>query len=382
MTGSRVRLEIPTAMAEAVINRACAEGIRFLRAEKSGNRLLTVWIPAEDEARLGEFLTRNTLTFRVTGRAGLARGREFLRRRLALGVTLLAAGLVLLWISSRVWVVSVRGALPGDEARVIEILDQMGVGPGTVKRGLDFLSLRRALEAEMPEYAFFGVKTLGVTLSVQAVYADQAPEVYEAARARDLVADADGVVLFVHVAAGQALVKPGDTVRRGDTLIRGEERKRVSGETTAVRAEGSVVARLWTEATARVALTKEEECPTGRVCTVSRLETPFFTRVLAGENPFARFRETRRRSGIVGLFLPVGVVQYEYTETEPVQRAVDPLAARAAAEALARAQARKIAPAGAAESKSWTEYQTDGAVLTARVVMEWTKEIARGAQGG
>ena len=75
--------------------------------------------------------------------------------------------------------------------------------------------------------------------------------------ARDLVAACDGVIVSVNAQSGEAAVEAGDTVRKGDVLIRGEERAGAE-ETRGISARGEVVARTWVEAEADVSLVRLE----------------------------------------------------------------------------------------------------------------------------
>ena len=375
MIGGRVRFVIRTAMAERLILRATEEGVRFERLSRPDARTLDAWVNAADEKRLRALLDGFSIEYRAADAAGLARFLRFLRRRAALLPSVAAALILVFALSSRIWVVDVQNARDADE--VYLALADMGVQPGVSKKSLDFEALSRRLEARLPEYAFFGVKASGVYLMVDARAADKAPEVYARADARDLTASDDGVVLRVDAAAGRALVKPGDTVRKGDVLIAGEERVSASGDTERVRAQGSVIARLWTECFARIPLTRDESIRTGRASESVMLVTPFFEKRLSGENPFADFETERETMAVVGLFLPASLVRETAFERKTAEVSFDPSSAETAAEACARAWARAKAPEGARETGFFLETQARDGEICARCAIEWEKEIAQ-----
>ena len=375
MTGGRVRFLIRTAMAEKLVSRAADEGVRFARLSRPDARTLDAWVCAADEKRLRAMLDGLSIEYRVSDAAGFARRARFLRRRFMLLPSLVAAVAVVFMLSTRIWTVNVTGAR--DAKAVTDALNGMGVKPGVSKNNLDFSALSRRLEAIFPEYAFFGVKASGVCLMVDARPADSAPEVYVRENARDLVSDADGVILRVDAAAGRALVKPGDTVRKGDTLILGEERVSASGETERVRAQGSVIARLWTEGRAEIPLVREEKAHTGRTSESVTLSTPFFEKRLSGENPFTDYETGREKMAVIGLFLPAYLVRETYFERETVYVSENGQMAENAARARAYAAARLEAAPSAAENGIFYETNSENGVLTVRCVVEWTKEIAR-----
>ena len=375
MSAGRVRYIVRTAMAEKLISRASEEGVRFEYLSRPDARTLDAWVNAADGRAFSALLDGLSIEYRVAGAEGFARLARFLRRRVALIPSAAAAVAVVIALSMRIWVVSVSGA--GDEAAVRRVLGDLGVRPGARKSAVDVSALSRQLEAALPEYAFFGVKASGVYLLVDARAADEAPQVYERADARDLVADADGVVLRVNTAAGRALVKPGDTVRKGDVLIAGEERVSASGDTRRVRAQGSVTARLWTEGFSRFPLAREEKTRTGRVSQRVTLVTPFFEKCLSGADAFEDCETERETMAVVGLFLPAKLVRETRYECGRTTKEEDVRALEAAAKARAVACARACAPDGAREADMFCECETRGGELRVRCAIEWEKEIAR-----
>ena len=375
MSAGRVRYIVRTAMAEKLISRASEEGVRFEYLSRPDARTLDAWVNAADAKIFSALLDSLSIEYRAAGAAGLARIARFLRKRIALVPSIAAAVAVVIALSMRIWVVDVSGA--GDEAAVRRVLGDLGMKPGARKSAIDFSALSRQLEAALPEYAFFGVKASGVYLMVDARAADKAPEVYRRADARDLVADADGVVLRVNTAAGRALVKPGDTVRKGDVLIAGEERVSASGDTQRVRAQGSVTARLWTEGFSRLPLAREEKTRTGRVSQRVTLVTPLLEKRLSGADAFEDYETERETMAVIGLFLPAKLIRETYYECARAEVSEDARALEAAAIARAFACARVRAPEGAREADSFCEAETRGGELCVRCAIEWEKEIAR-----
>ncbi len=355
-------------------------GIPIERAEDADAHGFAAWVSDGDEARMRAFLDELHVPYRVRGARGAARLKRFLRARAALLPALCVCAALLYLLSGRVWVISVTGA---DEAAIVGTLEDMGVHIGAGKRSLNMDALALALSAAHPEYAFFGVKAEGVCLSVRARRADEAPDVYALSDAGNLVADEDAVIVSVSVTAGQARVKPGDTVKRGDVLIAGEERRDVDGETRAVAAAGRVVARTWTRGESEAKTYAVQRRYTGRARVKSGVETPFFTLSEADSDALERFDAQTDSTDIVGLFVPVRVFQTIEREYEAVRVPLPAGAAERAAVARALATARSRARAGARETKIWVQYDTrsEGAVRAA-VAVEWTREIAAKAQGG
>lgn len=373
-----VRFEIRTSMTARLLERCMEKGIPIERAEDADTHGFAAWVSDGNEARMRAFLDELHVPYRIRDARGAARFRRFLRARAALLPALCACMLLLYLLSGRVWVISVTGA---DKAAIAGTLADLGVHPGVGKRSLNMDAIGMALSAAYPEYAFFGVKAEGVCLSVRARRADEAPDVYTLSDAGDLVADEDAVIVSVSVIAGQARVKPGDTVKRGDVLIAGEERRGVDGEMRPVAASGSVLARTWTKAESEERAYAVQRRYTGRTRVQSGVKTPFFTLSEADSDALERFDAQTASTDIVGLFVPVRVFQTLEREYEEERVPLSGDAAERVAFARALAKARGRARSEARETKIQVQYDTrsEGSVR-ATVVVEWTREIAARAR--
>ncbi len=202
-----------------------------------------------------------------------------------------------------------------------------------------------------------------------------APALYDADAARDLVASRDAVVLDITVRSGIAAVRVGDTVRRGQLLIRGEERVSKE-ETRGLSALGEVLGRAWYEGECTLPRTSEERVRTGRRSSESRLSLMGWSLPLSEGEAFPEAEEQREELPLVGLFLPLKIVRT--TRYETVSRQVAPgegELARRAAEAAMRLATAQLSPEDEIMD-AWTDYTAGAQSLTARAVVEVRTDIA------
>ena len=104
-----------------------------------------------------------------------------------------------------------------------------------------------------------GIRIHGVHLIAEIVEGEPPPQMADKSVPADLVADRDAVIEEIRVYAGEALVKEGDTVRKGQVLIRGLE------GAANQHARGEVTGRIWLEGKATASLREEVREYTGRI---------------------------------------------------------------------------------------------------------------------
>ena len=243
---------------------------------------------------------------------------------------------------------------------------------------VDAERLQKRLLAEAGDYSFIGVRVQGIRLLVEASPEVPAPEVYEISRARDLVAARDGVVESVTVHSGEASVQAGETVRMGQTLIRGEE-DRSKEETNPVAALGEVIARCWYEGSAQAPMEKRIVTPTGRSETECRLALLGFSAPITECEGYASETLDEEILPVVGLFLPLEVVRTTHSEVEERRENVDEAALEATLTALARAELQAKLTADGIDydlAAAWEDVSRSDGMLRVRAVYEIFTDIA------
>lgn len=373
-----VELRFRGRMAEKLIDRARQEGIRIELAEKTGPKETILRTGDAEAQRIMALAEKFKLDVKIVRIGGIPRLRRILVRRAAMALSLAIFLGILMLMAGRAWLVEVRltGAEPGNLERAML---KAGVKVGMDLAGLDAHLLSQQLMASAGDLAYVGVSRQGVRLLIEAVGEDPPPPLYDPAAARDLRAVRDGVVESVTVLAGKAAVKPGDTVLRGQTLIRGEEK--VTDELTrGVCALGSVVARVWVTGEAVAPTAREERIPTGRVRTESALTGPGFRFQLTSAQPFSLEKTEESFLPIGGLFLPLGVerVAHEEQKTKTVPLNEDAVKREISEKALAEALQKQ--PQSSTAIDKWVDYSMiEGGKIRARAIIELRMNIAGSA---
>ncbi len=362
-------------MAEKFLDRAREEGILIETAERVSERETILSASEADAGRLLRMAEKYKQDVKILRVGGIARVRQVFRQRLAMVLSLAVLLSALAILSGRAWLVEVR--LTGAEPENLErAMRASGVRVGMNLTGLDAYDLSQRLLSEAGDLAYVGVHVSGVRLLINAVGESQPPALYDLDAARDLRAVQDGVVEEVTVLYGVAAVKPGDTVRRGQTLIRGEER--ITDELTrGVCALGSVVARVWVSGEASASLNQIEQVPTGNERTESALVCPVFRLPLIGAAPYALEKTEETFLPVGGLYFPLGVARIRHQELRERAVTLDANAVKReiSEKALREAQAKR--PRSSTEIDKWVDYSMiEGGGIRARASIELRMNIA------
>ena len=370
-------------MPEKLIERAREMGVRFIAIEPGSDHEITVEVRAPDAKKLSALCERFSIPCEVLSRRGKSALAAALRRRWTLLIGILVM-LVTCWaLLGRVWRVDVRfigdSAALGDPDAVAAALREMGIHPG-MARDIDPRMLSEELISRCEGLSYAGARLQGVYLSIEAAPEAASPEVYDVRVPRDLYADRCGIVVSVNVESGQPCVKPGDTVRRGQLLIRGEE-KRTKEETRGIAALGEVILRTWFEGSALGSTSVERWEDTGRVSTAATLKTPWLDVPITGGASYDHQAEQVDNLPIGGLYAPVGIERVTRRERRMRREAADREALVKSLSALAVADARaRLFTAGITKyeiARCWTRVNaiSEGA-LKVSAVLEITTNTA------
>ena len=371
-----ITIQADCLMPARLLARALSQGARFESVRIRGERRVILRCDAASARILLALCERFSIPAKVLHRGGGSGLIAYARRRLTLPVGIIVFIALCALFLTRLWRVDVafsgEAAAQGDCAALQGLLAAEGIVPGMPRQGLDTGLLAKKLTAA-GGYSYVGVRLRGVRLAVEAVPEVPSPLLYDVDAPRDLVSDRDGIVVSAVARSGQLCVKPGDAVRRGQTLIRGEELA-TREETRPIAALGEVVLRGWETGRAALPLLATAQRPTGNSSVSTGLVTPWHDFAITEGERFAQQWEAVSRLPVGGLFLPVELTHTVRREVEivPLEADREVLRARLSALALSDAAARLSlsGPADYEITDSWVNYEQADGVMRALAVYE------------
>jgi len=286
---------------EKIINLALARGIFIWDIKKQGEGIHLKVRTSGFEA-FKNIINENHFEMEVIKKQGLPFYKTVMRRRLGLMTGALLFVLTLYLMSSFVWFVEVSGNNSIDRSRILITAARHGIYPGAAKWNFSRIEVEEAMLRDLSEIAYIQCDIRGVKVSIKVV--EKILPDGEITGPCHLTAARDGVVEEILVLDGQAHVKVGDVVAKGDILISGvvfpmvpEDlglKPLIDPQPGLTRARGQVKARTWYEGYGECKLKSEEKVFSGKELTQLYLETPWKRITLKGrgENSFAIFEQS------------------------------------------------------------------------------------------
>lgn len=188
----------------------------------------------------GTLLDKKNVKFDILGERGIKTGAKKLFLRIGMWAGI-AIGLALIFIYSAMLTrITIEGADLVSEDTIIAatgiVLPAMFADPDTE-------AIEKALVA-LDGISGATVVRRGTTLKIKVIEELTDTEIIDTVTPAPIIASEDGVVRRIIVVQGTAAVKAGDTVRKGDTLIK-PYTQNAEGNQIAVRAMGEVIADVY-----------------------------------------------------------------------------------------------------------------------------------------
>ena len=265
-----VRLEVEGAFPERFLNLCAQRGILFWNVEwmeATRLRLTVTRRGSRQAAALGE---RTLCTVTPAGRSGMPYFLARFKKRYAFWVGMGLSMAAVCVLSSFVLTIEVKGNTTVPTAQILTELRRQGLGIGTFGPGLDERAVGNKVLLQLPQLSWLSINLYGTRAEVLVREAVEAPELVDAQEYGSVVARASGIVTRVEALTGEAVVKVGDTVLEGETLISGTVHlegpaysdKPEIGQMQ-VRASGRVYARTWRTMAAQLPLEAQVKRYTG-----------------------------------------------------------------------------------------------------------------------
>ncbi len=369
-----VIIQIEGLCAARLLRRITESGVRVSDVRRTGGTSVRLTIPARRFKTLHTLRRGLPVRIRIVAKRGLPFRLLKLRTRpvLWLGTVLLFSAMLIL--SKRIWVIRIAETNTVDPEEILAALDERGIRPGAYLSGPILITAANDLSAQIREASWIGLDREGVMLKVNVQEALPESAKRPSDVPCDIVAEKDGVITSIAVMRGQARVKVGDRVKKGDVLISGHVVYKDSGYDTA--ADGVVKAAVdycvETELMQSVSESFETDAEeTVRVWKIAGFE------LLRSRPSFAHYRVTGTETVFASSLLPVVIERAAAREIGFRERTLSGEEAEQYSLIRAKEQAYALVPRGAAVINTYGTIRTRKGKRFAYVIVTAEETIGK-----
>lgn len=236
-----VEVELTSAAPESTLEAISSGNVEIRNLQKLSDLTYTFCISRGNCKTVKETCKKRGDVLKIRRRVGLywAVKKALSRPLLLMGGSFLLA--LVFWLPSRVFFVQVEGNTQIPDRMILEAAENCGIAFGASRREVRSERVKNALLFAVPQLQWAGVNTSGCTATISVREKTDSEEQREKADVASIIAARDGYVLTSTATAGNLLVKPGETVRKGQVLISAYTDCGLS--VRAERAEGEIMAQ-------------------------------------------------------------------------------------------------------------------------------------------
>ena len=243
---------------ERLINLCAQEEVSFWGLEWLDEHTIRLTTRRRTMALLRRLAQRVGCEVSVDGSRGLPDFLLRFRSRYAFLIGLALSLCAVAVLSRFVLTIEVTGNERIPTAVILTQLRQLGVRAGVYGPSIDRQQVAQEAALGLEEVAWMGINLHGTRLEVIVRETVPMPERVDETQHYDVVAEADGIITHVEAELGDAKVKEGDTVLKGEVLISGTvtmeppQYSDLPARYYQTHARGRVWARTWRTLTAAI----------------------------------------------------------------------------------------------------------------------------------
>lgn len=320
---------------ERFLNQAARDGVSLWKIQ-CRDGCLTACVSRRRYGRLSKAAGMAGSRLVVVKRKGLPFiFSKYRRRRGILAGILIFAGIV--WFfSCFVWSVEIHGNSRVSTEEISRALAEAGVRPGVFRLTLNLRRAENQALIGLPDVSWLSVNLRGSKAIVEIKERIFPPEIVPVDRPCNIKASQTGQIVSVESYEGMAVVKKGDSVKKGDVVVSGIVEES-TGVLRLVHAKAKVIAKTERQLDVTIPFQTMEQQMTGKSVTIRQLNLAGMTIPLSfRKSPKGNYVSTMEvhQASIFGLTLPVGVKTYFYSEYRVRNVVLTPAQALSKAKAL------------------------------------------------
>ncbi|NLA84837.1 MAG: sporulation protein YqfD [Clostridiales bacterium] len=266
---------------EKFINLTVVNNIYLWGIRRQSYAILTAKVNIRDFRQLRHISRKIRCRIRIVDKKGLPFILYRYRNRKMLAVGMVLFLIIIFGLSSFVWTVEVEGVESVNQQKLLSELYELGVRPGVPKASIDTLYIENQLVIRISGLSWASLEIRGSKAILRVKESVPPPALVKKDKPSNIVAAKDGIIESMIVLDGQAVVKEGQTVKKGQLLVSGAIDHPDTNGVRYVYSMARIMARTWYEEKVVLSLKEPYRFRTGRKAEVryigwERLKIPYY----------------------------------------------------------------------------------------------------------
>lgn len=242
------------------------------------------------------------------------------RKILIILITLMIIAMII--ISNFVWNIDVECDETINQEEILDIAQKNGLEIGKLKKDIDINKVIRNIRLKRDDIAWAGVSINGTNAYIKLVKAEKKPKLIKQDEYCSIISCKEGIITKINVQNGTAVVKPGELVKKGATLVNGW----LEGKYTGIRyvhAIADIEAKVWYSKKEKIYKKQEREEKTGKEeikfkIKINNFEINLFKTLSKFQN-YDTIVENKKIKLFSDFYLPIELIKVQNYETEKKQ---------------------------------------------------------------
>jgi len=239
-----LEVEITGAFPERFLNVCAQDGVEFWDLHRVDGQSMRARIRPSGYRKIGSLAEKTLCRVELVKKRGVPYQLERIRHRWALILGFVCTVAALYGLSLFVWDFEVTGNELVSSDLILRELAEIGVKPGIYGPSIDIATIKNEMLLRIDQLSWLTVNRNGSHATVEVRERVPKPEIFPADQPCDIVAAKDGVILRVDAKTGEARVKAGETVTKGQLIVSGTVDYK-EAQSSYVHAQADVYARTW-----------------------------------------------------------------------------------------------------------------------------------------
>lgn len=241
----KLTIEVKALKVEKILNAIWNKNIPVNNVIKLDLTTIMFEVDYSDYGEVLSIIKRYKGKVRITNRNGWIFTLIRLRKKISLVLGVFLFFGIIYGLSNYIWSIDIETKENLTPFEVRRELYSIGIKPGLKKSSINVYEIERKMQTINDQIMWIRTRIEGSTLKLVIEEKINPPAAEEVENSNEVVAKMDGEIERVYTYSGNAAVKPGDIVKKGDTLILGIQGR--EGFEREVKPKGTVIANTFYE---------------------------------------------------------------------------------------------------------------------------------------